>query len=215
MIWSLTSINDRVRSWKEYDIDVVLIAPSHAQNAGNTKGGPGGGPGFGQKEGVGKGDIVLVTMDIKYELSQLRRYSCKKRLLHSTLSNILGVSRSKFEIGYIEVTTEGCKIHIIHQVASMAGDRDISKLYEGKYELLGDALKTMYHISLEWGLFCTLSDDMQRQKSRSVNSYEDNHNHRADAIEMSCIVESGDGLDLQMEMALRMQKINFQTQNKK
>ncbi len=145
MIWTLSSMNDRVSSWKEYDIDVVLIAPSHGQG---TKG----------------GISAIVTMDIKHERSQLRRYSCKKRLLQKTLSEILGVCGTKFEIGYIEMMTEGCKIHIIHQVTSVGGDRDISKLYEGKYEILSKALKNMYHVSLEWGLLCTLSDEMHKSK---------------------------------------------------
>merc|ERR1719245_304878 len=91
-------------------------------------------------------------------------------VLHRNLSEILGVNASKLEIGYIDTddTLNGCKIHIIHKVASMEGD--ITKLYDGKYEILSESIKKIYHISLEWGVFCTLSgDDMDRNEMIKIH----------------------------------------------
>merc|ERR1712176_566642 len=106
-------LGGRLSSLKEYNIEVMLISPSK-----NKKG------------------AMSIVNDISHEMAQIRRYVGNKMVLQRNLSEILGVNASKLEIGYIDTddTLNGCKIHIIHKVASMEGD--ITKLYDGKYEIL-------------------------------------------------------------------------------
>lgn len=106
-------------------------------------------------------DFVLIASSEhnSYGLEQIRKYKGCKKALHEKLCDILHIDARHLEIGYIDTSQgeNGCKIHIIQKMYD--ANTDITKLYDGKYKDLSAALKQIYHISLEWTAFCSLSMD--------------------------------------------------------
>ena len=156
--WGLDSLRDRVSVCKEYEIYAMLIKP--------------------------KSNALAITSDIVHEISSIREHAAKKELLRYKLSAVLSVDRNSLEIGFVQITEElkGCKIHIIQRVPSL--DVDIADLYHDKYRSLGRMLKEIYHISLEWGLFCALEgvNGIEPMHHPAHHHHDDGHAHR-DVIE--------------------------------
>ena len=119
------------------------------------------------------GIVLISSPNTSTIVTQLSKYKGHKNALRSTLSSVLSMNETRIEIGYIEVNESleqnGAKIHILQQVPRVGTSisthnefsetdtkSDVGQLYIGKYEILAQHLRQIYHIPTDFEIVCNI-----------------------------------------------------------
>ena len=144
--WCLSICQNQQFILEQYVLKVVLISSQDDQSQIQS---------HIQRQGT--------DLDLQAELANISKYRRLKRTLRKSLALSLGINSSKLEIGYIDITNDGCNIHIIHFIAhnKQTAKAFLSNLYSGKYERIGYEIQRIFHLNMECVVRLRLSKEQE------------------------------------------------------